>query len=238
MRTEVSASDHPTTSTISRALAAGLAAVALLGLTSCLTTREAKSNVRTRIGFDNNFLKGRGVEADDSDKIRKKFADSGWTTDEDGKMTARNPNLYEGEEVGRGRDFKKKNAHLSKRDAEKKYFDTPEYLERQQYATDEAREGGDSAREGLFDRNRPEESGRSANADSKPGFLAGLNPFKTSTARESGDTYRTSADREGTRAQADAVVPRGVSQGELGYYSDSINTMDDVKKLLHPEAFD
>ncbi|MCB1231435.1 MAG: hypothetical protein KDN19_14275 [Verrucomicrobiae bacterium] len=207
-------------------------------LSSCLTTREAKSNVRSRIGFDSEFLKKRGIEGDDSDKIRQKYADSGWKTDENGKMVPRNSNLYEGEEYGRGRDFKKKEARLSKRETEKKYFKTPEYLERQEYATKSAREGDDNAREGLFDKNRAGEAGRTANTDPKPGFLEGLNPFKTSTARESGDTYRTTANREAAKAQSNAAYPRGTSQSEMGFYTDSVNTMDDVKKLLHPEAFD
>lgn len=209
-------------------------------LSACVTKREAKSNVRSRIGFDSEFLKSRGIAGDDSDKIRSKFADSGWTTDESGEMVPRNSDLYRGKTVGRGRDFEKKDASLSKRDAEKKYFKTPEYLERQAYATREgaAREGGTSAREGAFDAHRAGESGREADRGEEPGFLAGLNPFKKSTASESGDSFSTSTNRQIARAQSSAPRPAGVRQAEMGFYTDSVNTMDDVKKLLQPEAFD
>lgn len=215
----------------------GLAPTILLS--ACVTQREAKGNVRTRIGFDSEFLKSRGVAGDDSDKIRKKFADSGWTTNEEGKMVARHSDLYRDKSVGRGRDIEKKDAALGGRDAEKKYFKTPEYLERQTYATrDGAREGGTSAREGAFDAQRAEESGREADRGSEPGFLSGLNPFKRTTASESGDPFRASTNRQVARAQSSAPRPSGVRQAEMGFYTDSVNTMDDVKKLLHPEAFD
>lgn len=215
-----------------------LAGLTLFGQTSCLTTREAKGNVRTKIGFDNEFLKSRNVDADDSDQIRKKFADSGWKTNEEGEMVPRNQDLYRGKKFGRGKDFEKKDARLAKRETEQKYFKTPEYLERQEFATKSAREGSNNAREGLFEKNRADESGRSANTDAKDGFLAGLNPFKTSSARESGESFNTSTNRQISRAQQNAAYPRGTSQAEMGFYTDSVNTLDDVKKLLNPEAFD
>jgi hypothetical protein len=230
---------HAGHTSISRAVMLCLVATISLWLSACASKKNyvPLGEVESRFSFDEEFLKERGVDGDDSAEIQNKIANKGWEKDEDGKFVARNPDLYSDKEVGKGRDVKKKDMYLSKREAETKYYKKPEYLKRQEFATTSAREGGDSAREGLFDRNRANEAGRSASANAKPGFLAGLNPFKTGSARESGSSFSTSSDRIGTQGQRDSARATGVSQAELGYYTDSINTMDDVKKLLHPEAF-
>lgn len=223
----------------------GLAAlgVVCLYLTSCATQREAKSAVRTRFGIDEKAWGGGGAGGgDDSKEIRSRYAESGWGIDETGQIRPKNEkdaNLYAGETVDKGRDFKKKGARLSKREVETELFRTPEYLERQQYRTEEAR-GIGAAREGAFDDQRASETGRVSRSDGKEaGFLSGLNPFRSEAARESSHTsYRTSSHRQGTRAQENAAVATGVSQSELGFYKDTVRTMDDVKKLLNPEAFD
>ncbi|MCB1062355.1 MAG: hypothetical protein KDN20_05455 [Verrucomicrobiae bacterium] len=211
----------------------------VLSLSACVTQRVEKSDVRSSFKLDSSVWGSKGNKnGDDSDKLRSKFADSGWEKNAEGEMIAKNKDMYSGKDIGRGRNFDKKDAYLSKREAEKKYFKTPEYLERQEFATKSARDGKVSAREGAFDGNRAREAGQSARTDAKPGFLASLNPFKTSTAREAGDTFRTNQDRIGTRAQENSATATGVRQAQMGFYTDTVDTMDDVKRLLHPEAFD
>lgn len=211
----------------------------VLALSGCVTQRIEKSDVRSSFKLDSAVWGSKaGQGGDDSDKLRSKFADSGWVKNEDGEMVAKNKDMYSGKDIGRGRNFERKDAYLSKREAETKYFKTPDYLERQQFATKSARDGDSAAREGAFDGNRAREAGQAADTDPKPGFLAGLNPFKTGRARESDDAFRTTLDREGTRGQENAADATGVRQSQLGFYTDTVDTMDDVKRLLHPEAFD
>jgi hypothetical protein len=218
--------------------AGAILSLCLLG--ACVTKREAKGNVRTSFGFDSSAWGG-AAGGDDSDKIRTKFAESGWKVDETGQLrptNEKNADLYKGKSVRRGRDFAKTDAKLGNREAKTKAFRTPEYLERQTFQTKAAKGADSLAREGAFDSHRATESGRAAKTAEKPGILAGLNPFRGETARESDQNYRTTANREGSRAQENAAVATGVRQSELGFYKDSVRTMDDVKRLLHPEAFD
>lgn len=210
-----------------------------LCLVSCFTSREEVGEVRTSYSVNDSFWGASddtSKNADDSDEIRSRFADSGWTTGEDGEMTAKHQDLYGENRVGRGRNpFGKEEAKLSQREAETSLFRTPEYLERQGYGVEESRFGKDR---GLFGADRARETGREADTAPKDGFLAGLNPFKTGTAREQGETFRTSEDRIASRARMGAAIPTSVSQGEMGYFTDSVATLDDVKKLLNPEKFD
>lgn len=207
---------------------------------SCATKREAKSQVKTSFGFDGKTWGGQG--GDDSDKIRSKFAQSGWKIDETGQIRPEreeDANLYSGQYVGKGRDFKKSDARLSKREARSKEYKKPEYLDRIGYQTKESRLTGDAARESDFAANRAGESGRTAHVpDGEPGILAGLNPFRSKTARESGRTYRTGSDRIGTKGRSESVTATGATQAQMGFRDQSVQSMDDVKKLLHPEAFD
>ena len=207
---------------------------------SCTTKREARSQVKTSFGFDGKTWGGQG--GDDSDKIRSKFAQSGWKIDETGQIRperAEDANLYSGQYVGKGRDFKKSDANLSKREARTKEYKKPEYLDRIGYQTKENRLSGDLARESDFAANQAGEAGRAARTpDGEPGILAGLNPFRSKTARESGRTYRTGSDRIGTQARSESVTATGVTQAQMGFRDQSVQSVDDVKKLLHPEAFD
>lgn len=219
------------------AVAAGLAAA----LGACATQRKAKSDVRTSFGFDPGAWAG-AAGGDDSDEIRSRFAESGWKVDETGQIRPEreeDANLYRGLAIDRGRDVKKKDARLTKREAEASAFRTPDYLERQQFRTKPAPGVDGLFRQGDFDGHRADESGRRAPATGKPGFLSGLNPFKSREARESGRAHpETGSYREATRAQENAAVATGVTQADLGFYKDSVRTMDDVKRLLNPEAFD
>lgn len=211
----------------------------LLG--ACATKREAKSDVRTSFGFDSKAWGSETGGGDDSEKIRSKFAESGWKVDESGQLRPQNEkdaDLYKGKTFGRGREFEKTDARLSKREVETEVFRTPEYLERQKYKTTAAKGVDGKVREGAFDDFRATESGRTAKTTEKPGILAGLNPFRSESARETGQSYRTTTNRQGTLAQENAVIPTGVSQSQMGFHKDSVTTMDDVKRLLHPEAFD
>ena len=219
-----------------RLILSGLPALLLV---SCFTTREEVSEVRTSFSVDDGYWGAdddTSKNADDSDQIRSRFADAGWKVSEDGEMTARDSNLYREDRVERGKTpFGKDESRWSGKEAETKSYDTPEFLDRKLYSTNSAREGKDR---GLFGNDRAGETGRMANTDPKDGFLSGLNPFKTGSARESGDSFRTSEFRPGSRARSRAAIPTSVSQGELGYYSDSVTTLDDVKRMLNPEAFD
>ncbi|MCB1092858.1 MAG: hypothetical protein KDL87_15080, partial [Verrucomicrobiae bacterium] len=150
-----------------------VAGAGMLLLSSCATQREAKSNVRTTFGIDNSVWGGQGG-GDDSDKIREKFT-SGWKVDETGQIRPsddKKANLYEGQNVSKGREFSKKDARLAKKEVENKLFKTPEYLDRQQYKTKTAKDGNVSAREGAFDDHQASETGRTAHTPDDPGILA------------------------------------------------------------------
>jgi len=234
-RSQPPATPSPGTGGI-RLLASGCCC--LLLLSSCLTVREELSDVRSSVKIGRTGKDQQVADAGGSDKLRKRFLYSGYEKGEDGQLRPKDSNLFGDKKFGRGRDFDKKSSRMAKREVESKYFKTPEYVERQQYRTESAREADLAAREGAFDDNRAGEAGRVANTKAKSGFLASLNPFKTKGAKESNRVFRTRADRQAARAQKNTAKALGVSQSELGFYSDTVNTMDDVKRLLHPEAFD
>ena len=49
-------------------------------------------------------------------------------------------------------------------------------------------------------------------------------------------TYRTRPDPVGSRAES--ATATGVTQAQMGFRSDAVRDVDDVRRLLHPEAFD
>ena len=88
----------------------------------------------------------------------------------------------------------------------------------------EAGESGDAARE----------SGEEA-----AGFFEMLNPFrKKASARESGQNYNVRTSSQLTRSRDNVATPSPGSMPRDGDFGKAALTMDDVKKLLHPEAFD
>ena len=220
-----------------------LIAISLAGiLSSCLTKREEIGEVRTRMSFDPAFWGGKeGESANDEKEIRSKFADAGWKVDKDGNITgARNSDLFSNKRVDRGQSFDKREARINSRQAEKEVFQTPEYLERQKFRTKSADQGNLVARESNFDDNRAGESSREARESSgdSPGFLKRMNPFRKDPASESGKTFETSSDPEVARAQRGATVADGAEAPRDGDIQKAAMSVDDVRKLLHPEAFD
>jgi len=230
---------------------AGLAILAMAGLSSCETTqdltkkfgvRQEKSSVRSSFGFDEEMWAGQGGgNKEDEKKMRSKWADAGWTLDDDGNIKgAKNENLYSGESRDAKKRFGTKAARLGDREVTREVYRTPEYLERQEFRdSKKAREGALVSREANFDGNRAGEAGVAARESGEsPGFLQGLNPFRTKTARASNQRFQTSANREASRAQADAAVPNAGRMPRDGNMARSAMTMDDVKKMLAPESYD
>jgi hypothetical protein len=222
---------------------AGLAVILLVAAVSCETKRTEMGPVRRSFGFDGSMWGGQGGgEKTDEKEIKSTYANAGWNVDEDGNIKgAKNKDLYTEKSRSGKKSFAKKEARLKKRDLTREVYRTPEYLERQKYdASKSAKEGKLVSRDANFDQNRTAETGQTAQesgADS-PGFLNALNPFRNRTAQESGGTYRTAANREASRAQANIAVPVPGNLPRDGDLRSAALTMDDVKKMLNPEAFD
>lgn len=200
--------------------------LAILLLVSCLcqcTTREVKS---TRSSFS---FAGDG----DENKIRKKFAESGYSIGEDGTIQADKPDLFAGEKpYGMDGDFKTKNARFKKSKSATKEFTTPEYIQRQEFrGVKETRDlqlaaretGSESRQAGRLFKSRSQRAGD-------------YGSYQTSALEGSTRSYRTGDDRVLTQAYNNSIVAEGVKQ-QAGYKSNAALSMTDVKKMLSPGQY-
>lgn len=131
-----------------------------------------------------------------------------------------------------GRSFTGKKAKLKKDEFASKEFRKPEYLKRQEFAaTQSFREADQTARE----------SGEETTRFSKL-FKTNSHSATNQAAAENGSrnrlfnkTFDTNTDRTAARAQRQAAIPDPVN-ATAGYQDNAAMTMDDVKKLVNPEA--
>lgn len=203
-------------------------------LCQCKTSRTVKST-RSSFTFDEKMWGGQGGGGEDTQEIRSKFAERGYTIAEDGTIKADKPDLYKDKRPrGLDGDFQTKTARFDKMEAETKAFKTPEYLKRQEYAgIANARENGMTAREGNSTRTPDRAAGKLF--DKKAKDSTDLATFGTSTHRDAENTFATSADRD---ASAVTEAPRAIGTPRKAGYQDNVAmSMDDVKKMLNPEAY-
>lgn len=204
-----------------------------LALCQCETQRTVKST-RSSVSFDEKAWGGQGGGAD-TEKIKSKFAERGYTITDDGTIKADKPDLYAGKKP-RGLDgnYDTKEARFEKMEAETKAFRTPEYLKRQEYAgVATARENGSVAKEGNFNKSRDTEAGKLFDKKSKTSTE--LATYKTEAHRDSETVFKTNADRS---ASAVIDAPDAVGTPRKSGYQDNVAmSMDDVKKMLNPNAY-
>ncbi|MEM9280372.1 MAG: hypothetical protein AAGA96_00970 [Verrucomicrobiota bacterium] len=202
----------------------------------CKTKRTYGEVREGSIQFDEAMWGGQGNA--DSEEIRNKFANRGYTLDEEGNVVADKPNLYSGETAREtGSAFSKKEARLRRDDANTKEFKTPEYLKRQQreeFAVTEAREATNKAREGNFENQRDRQSGRLFKRNSES--TTELASFNTSEYRDADSSFDTSQNRQGTRAIENAPDAQG-TDFKAGYQDNAAMSLDDVKKMLNPGVY-
>jgi len=208
-------------------------ATACLTLCQCESNRTVKST-RSSISFDDGMWGGQGGGEDNS-QIRSKFAERGYTIADDGSIKADKPDLYAGQKP-RGLDgkFGKKEARFEKMEAETKAFRTPEYLRRQEYAgIATARESGAAAREGNSTQSKDAAAGKLFKK--KTQSSTELATFGTAANRDSDSVFKTNADR---LAPAVVEAPRATGTPRTAGYQDNVTmSMDDVKKMLNPNAY-
>ncbi len=203
-------------------------------LCQCKTTRTVKST-RSSFSFDEQMWGGQGGGGEDTQAIRSKFAERGYSIAEDGTIKADKPDLYKDQRPrGLDGDFQTKKARFEKMEAETKAFRTPEYLKRQEYAgVSDARESGMTAREGNSTRSPDAAAGKLFEKKAKDSTE--LATFGTSTHRDAGQVFETSADRD---ASAVAEAPRATGTPRKAGYQDNVAmSLDDVKKMLNPGAY-
>ncbi len=199
----------------------------------CETKRTVKST-RSSISFDEGSWGGQGGGEDPS-AIRSKFAERGYTIAEDGSIKADKSDLYAGQKPrGLDRNFGKKEARFEKMNAETKAFRTPEYLKRQEYGgVTSARESGSAAREGNSNQSKDAAAGKLFKKRTQSSTE--LATFETGSHRDSDDAFETNADRI---APAVAEAPRATGTPRtMGYQDNVAMSMDDVKKMLNPNAY-
>lgn len=127
----------------------------------------------------------------------------------------------------------KKQAKVGKNKVTKKEFKTPEYLKNSEFAgTKSFRDAGQTARE----------SGSENKRVANKLFQTKSNSTGDNVARESGSTnrnsdksFKTALNRTASKAQDNAAIPTPFD-GMRGYRDNAHMTVDDVKKLVTPEA--
>lgn len=205
---------------------------ALLLLCQCETTRTVKST-RSSISFDDKKWGGQGNA--DTGAIDTKFAKRGYTLAEDGTIIADKPDLYRGK-IPRGitKGFETKESRFSDKAAKTKSFRTPEYLKLQGYSgVSEFREGNATAREGNSTRSPYADASKGFANTSKSSSKWGI--FGTKKYREGNAVYKTGPDRS---APAVTNAPRATgTPRKMGYQDNVAMSLDDVKKMLNPNAY-
>ena len=208
-------------------------------MTSMVVT-SCKRTVTTR--KRSYSIVGKGDEADDSDKIKKRFA-SGFSIGEDGSMQTDKKELYSEKSF---RKTKNKDAASQifrggGKDLGTKEYNTPEYLSLQKDYRTKYSNMNNEARESDVDRFTTITGADKAQLKkSRPGFLDWLNPFSKKKNYQGADkVYNTSINRSGSNAVSSAPTPEPMS--EIGASpQEQINpalSMDDVKKMLNPASF-
>lgn len=185
---------------------------------------------------------GSADEADDSDKIKKRFA-SGFHIGEDGSMQSDKKELYSDKsfQKTKNKDAAPQLFRSGKKDLGTKEYNTPEYLSRQKDYRTKYSSMNNEARESDVDRFTTITDADNAHLKkSRPGFLDWLNPFNKKKNYQSADkVYNTSLNRSGSNAVGHAAIPEPMS--EIGASpQEQINpalSMDDVKKMVNPESY-
>lgn len=229
--------------TLSRATPVVLLAVfCALVFPACKTEQTVVTKSR-KYAIDQGAWEKNG-DSDDSDVIREKFGTSykaAFGDDDDGdkaKLSSFAEKMFD----DRGRDIAGREFRGVREVGEAGEFKTPEYLKRQEFRNrkGEVRESGQEARYGQAAVDDIDESFRGG--DEEVTFWQKLNPFRkkrSKPAREAGQVYNAADYKPGNRAQAEArtPVPMASFGDGIGDYRDKSISMDDVRKLVSPEAF-
>ena len=219
-----------------------LALCCALVLPACKTEQTVITTSR-KYAIDQGAWEKNG-ESDDTDVIRDKFGTSykdAFGNDEEGegaKLSSLAGKMFN----DRGRDIAGREFRGVREMGETKEFKTPEYLKRQEYR-DRKGEVRDSEKEARYGQATVDDIDQSfRGGDKEVTFWQKLNPFskKSSTpAREADQVFSASDYKPGNRAQEDArtPVPMASFGDGIGDYRDKSISMDDVRKLVSPEAF-
>ncbi|MEM6915039.1 MAG: hypothetical protein AAF491_00630 [Verrucomicrobiota bacterium] len=213
-----------------------LVTVCALTLCQCEAERTVVGTRKGTIQFDPAMWGGQGG-GNDSQEIRSKFAEKGYTIDEGGNIVADNPNLFANEKArGVDNQFGKKEAKFKNKEARTKEFRTPEYIKRQQFAgVEAAQESGSSAREGNSSRS-PDKEARKLFQRTNRQTSSQLATFETDRTGDLNRRFATNSDSVGTEAISEAPVADGIRQ-KAGYRANAGMTVDDVKKMLSPKVY-
>ncbi len=206
--------------------------VCVLVLCQCKTVRTVKST-RTSISIKDGSNEEEKLEPTEKYAI----ADRGWDIAADGTRTAKRNNLYEGQEAkGFDGEFGMKKAKLGKTNAKMKEFKTPEYLKMQEFkGTSESKFGAVKAREGNFENSKSSFASKLFSGAETKGVDT-FGTYKTNGFDGASKEFKTDGNRAGMNAVNTAPRPAGVAQ-ITGYQQNSSMSMDDVKKLLNPNAY-
>lgn len=214
--------------------ATGAAILACL-LCQCETTEPVVKSTRSSYSFDESMWGAQASASNNSAQTRSKFAERGYTIDENGSIVADKTLDFRDKKVkGFDGEFKGQQSRYGSMEAKTKAFRTPEYLKCQEYAgVSSAREGSMQAQEGNSKKSPSRAAGQKF--DKKAKNSTELASFGTSAYRESDSIFETKADRAAS-AVTNAPRATGVSQ-QMGYRDNASLSMDDVKKMLNPTSY-
>ena len=179
---------------------------------------ELESNKKDNKGLNRMTLKNTGkkqVINKDGEVIR---------TEERGDLYSDRDSLTVRES---GRSFRGQDSNFGSQNYKSKSFKTPEYLKRDEFASKSFREGTQQSKasEKSFTRRLfKTEAARDDNKEARDGTKSYRNA----------DEFKTSENRSASKAQENAALPTGKKQS-TGYKQSTL-TVDDVRKLVHPES--
>jgi hypothetical protein len=228
---------------ISRTIPVVLFAVACaLVLSACKTEQKITTKSR-KYAIDQGAWEKSG-EKDDSEELREKFGTSyrdAFGDDEDGdkaKLSSLQGKMFN----DRGRDISGREFRGVREVGESGNYKTPEYLKRQEFKNrkGEVRDSDQEARYGQVAVSDIDQSFRGG--EEEVTFWQKLNPFRkkrSTPAREASQVFSAADYKPGNRAQNEArtPVPMASFGSGIGDYRDRSISMDDVRKLVSPEAF-
>jgi len=201
----------------------------------CLCQCETQQTVTTRSTKYSVSGENAGGK-DDSDAIRKKFTNHGFSVDKDGNFKADKDNLY-GDNKARGSEgeFRTKDSKYGNSDFKTNKFKTPEYLKMQDFnGTKKAREDGNFAREGDFKKSGLRDGRKLFRNQSKDSTEYAS--YNTGQYAKEGKKFSSGNNRLSMNAMDAAPEAVGTRQA-MGYKENYSLTKDSVKKMISPGTY-
>ncbi len=216
---------------------AAMSLLATVFLCQCETQQPKVTTRSSTYSFDQKMWGSQaGGSNGDTEKIKNKFTNHGFTIDEEGNFKADRTDLYgDSEAKGTKGMFRTKEAKLKQAKLGTKTFKTPEYLKMQDFkGIKDARESGNLAREADFKKSRWRDGKKLFSSNTKD--TAEYASFNTGENKMGKKVFSTGNNAAMTTAMENSPEATATLKSN-GYKPNKSLTKDDVKKMINPNGY-